>query len=286
MNASIRLSIAGLSGPVLLDGCALLARTIARLLPGWRIEKGREDGAEPLITIRRIAQGYVRQSPWTAPDSPLAHPVDAACDFLVDLTRAHIAASEGWLCLHAAAIDTSAGLVVFPSSYGAGKSTLAMHAAAAGARLFADDVMPLTSEGEGVAPGILPRLRLPLAAETRRVLAGFLKRREGAHSARFAYFAMNEGELAGLGERRPIAALVLLERRTTGGAELSEVGVAEMLKSVILRNFSQAVGGAAVLDRLHDLVENRLRLRLAYSSAEEAQACLCARFPFFAPRRR
>lgn len=275
------LAFAGMTAPVSLDGCDELADAIGRVLRGWPVERLSASATPPIITITKARQGYRRFSPWTAGELTLAHPVDAVCDFLVDLTRAFIMDDPRTLCLHCAAVETDGGLVVFPSTYAAGKSTLAMHLAAAGARLFADDVMPLRrGDRFGIAPGILPRLRLPLAPETRRVLGPFLKSREAAHSRHFAYYAMTQAELAPHGTTRPIAGLVLLERQKLGKARLDEAGAAEMLKSTIIRNFSKSVPGIAVLDCLNAVVGDARRCRLTYASAEDAVDILREAFPF------
>lgn len=207
--------------------------------------------------------------------------MDAVCDFLVDLVRAFIRDDPSLLCLHCGAIQAKDGLIVFPSDYAAGKSTLAMHAAARGARLFADDVMPLRQgDNSGVAVGILPRLRLPLPQETHGALSSFLEQRKSVSSSRFCYYAMRGRELAAYGETVPIAGMVLLERKEGAAPALEEVGAAEMLKKTILRNFSQNVPGIAVLERLHDLVGKVRRFRLTYAMAEPAVALLAATFPF------
>lgn len=51
---------------------------------------------------------------------------------------------------------------MFPESSKAGKSTLTVAFAAASYRVFGDDVLGLTAQGEGVAMGVAQRLRLPL----------------------------------------------------------------------------------------------------------------------------
>ncbi|MBF0356087.1 MAG: hypothetical protein HQL43_12705 [Alphaproteobacteria bacterium] len=283
------LGLQGLRAPVALVGCAELEPLIQSVLWGWPIERldlGQARAA-PGITIRKDRQGYRRISAWSDGKIFFPQPVDAVCDFLVDLVRAYIQDNPPLLCLHCAAVKTGAGLVVFPSSYAAGKSTLAMHMAAGGAELFADDVMPLRKEdGFGIAPGILPRLRLPLPEETGRGLAGFLKERAAAHSPSFAYYAMKPGELAAHGEAAPIAALVLLERKPGLAARIEEVGTAEMLKSTILRNFSKSVPGIEVLDRLNVLVSTARRFRLTYATSEQAVDCLKGLFPFASESRK
>ena len=68
--------------------------------------------------------------------------VDAACSFIVDLIRAYIAAAPSLLCLHGAAAEFAGRLVVFPTPYRSGKSTLTAYLAAAGVRVYADDILP------------------------------------------------------------------------------------------------------------------------------------------------
>ena len=277
----MHLLISGLNAPVSLVGCDEMGKEIVRLLRGWAVDfRPGPPPSEPVITVVKDKDGYRRYSPWTAGEHAFHHRVDAACDFLVDLTRAFVLANPEYLCLHCAAVRTKGGLVVFPSTYEAGKSTLVLHLAHAGAQLFADDVMPLAPDGAGVAPGILPRMRLPLTGESRKVMTGWLKARKGASSKRFAYFGMKDGELAAFGERAPIVGLVMLQRNPSGPATLQKAGTAEMLKQTIVRNFSKTVKAIEVIDRLNAVVDGAQRYSLTYASAEDAVRVLKDTFPF------
>lgn len=94
--------------------------------------------------------------------------------------------ARGVLTLHASAVALSGGAVAFLGPKGAGKSTLAAALLAEGARMMADDALPVEVEaGARARPG-LPRLRLSGEAATH--LAGPLRkgpgRTEGSPSRR------------------------------------------------------------------------------------------------------
>jgi hypothetical protein len=122
-----------------------------------------------------------------------------------------VALAHGREALHAAAVETAAGVVAVAGPSGAGKSTLAAELVARGHRLFTDDVLVLSAEGEEVLahPGG-PYLSLadgavaPPPGET-------LDRVGDKH-----WIAVNEVAR----ESRRVAAIVLLER---GGAAAPEV---------------------------------------------------------------
>ena len=163
-NRSIYLSFADLQHPIVLTGCAELSGIIGQLLRGWEITpyEGLHD-IEPIIRIEKTGSSYTRHSRWLDQPASFDDPVDAVCDFLVDLTKAYLDTATGMMCLHGAAAHFSDGLVLFPSTYRAGKSTLCVELARRGVRIFSDDVLPIENNRNfGVAPGILPRLRLPL----------------------------------------------------------------------------------------------------------------------------
>ena len=103
------------------------------------------------------------------------------------------------------------GLIVFPSTYRAGKSTLIAALAASGVRTHADDLMPLT-QGEGVALGINPRLRRPLPANAPDRLLMFVARHAGPRDRRYQYLDLPAPLLSPHGERRPILRANLLFR--------------------------------------------------------------------------
>ena len=276
-----------LSAPLELIGCDELAPDIAGVLRGWRVrEIDSTVASAPPVRIAKTDRGYARTSPWLAKPAVWPDPVDAVCDFLVDLMKWRVAETPGLLCLHAAAAEFAAGTVLFPSTYRAGKSTLSVHLAATGARLIADDVLPIEGErNEGVAPGFLPRLRLSLPADSSAGHRNFVRARAALGNRRYLYLALTDDELAPLGARAPIRGVVLLERRPSGPPELVPAEADEVLKTVILQNFARGVPALDILDRLHAIVAGAACYRLRYGACEPAIALLEEAFGATAPRR-
>ena len=277
-----------ISRPVALIGCDDLAARIAAVLRGWRFaEVPASPESPPIITIRKTAGGYGLESPWRPSRDVYSDEVDAVCSFIVDLVKAYIAAKPSLLCLHSAAAEFAGRLVVFPSRYRAGKSVLSAHLAAAGVRVYADDVLPIDERANrGVAPGILPRLRLPLPDGADAAFRDFVRRRSGLRNRRYAYLDLDAGTLAPLGQEAPIGAFVLLRREAGAGPELAPVSKSEMLKRVILRNFADEVRAVDILDRLHDVVGDARCFRLRYDAAAEAAELLKQSFKRWPSRRR
>lgn len=274
------LAFDGLSRPVALVGCAELLEPMAAVLSGWRIEALSGSGARtPAITIASTPAGYRRLSPWLSKPAVFVDPLDAVCDFVVDLIKAYLADHPSLLCLHCAAAAFERGLVLFPSGYRAGKSTLAVTLAAHGVRLFSDDVLPIeTSDNHGVAPGILPRLRLPLPENTNDRMRRFVRERAGPKNARYHYIALSEDELAPLGASAPVIGIVTLQRDRATRPELVETGKSEMVKTGILQNFARKVPAAEIVEHVYEITRDARCFTLRYARAEETVPVLEAAF--------
>ncbi len=270
------LSFEGLTRPVALVDCDELAGIIAAILRGWKMrEIAPREAAEPVITIRAIDGGYSRTSRWLSEPASFRDPLNATCDFLVDLMRAYIADNQRLLCLHCAAARFGDGLVIFPSTYKAGKSTLAAYLAGAGTRLFTDDVLPIDSvTGHGMAPGFLPRLRLPLPDDCGDEFRDFIDREAGPKNDRYLYLDLGTDALARFGETLPIRGAVLLEREAGAAVALSPAGVDDILQNAIRRNFAHNLSGLDTLDRLHAIVAGAECHTLRYDHAKDAVAML------------
>lgn len=269
-------SFSTIARPVLLRGCADLVPTLRVVLRGWQIDRlAPSSVADPDIVIERTPEGYRRTSRWLSRASTYSDPLDAVCDFLVDLIKAFIAEDPGLLCLHCAAAQFGDGLVLFPSSYKAGKSLLSASLAASGVRLFTDDVLPVVGKsGRGMAPGILPRLRLPVPEDAATGLAAFVARWAGPRSERFLYLDVGAETLAPLGETAPIRGVVLLDRDADNPPEMVPAGMDDVLQSTVLRNFADNFSGIETLDRLHRIIGGATCYRMSYSAAGQAVAML------------
>jgi hypothetical protein len=266
------LEFADIENPIALIGCEELAPIIRQVLRGWDMRE--TTCAEPTtakISIRKTKKGYIRSSPWVKKPQSFRHPVTAVCDFLVDLTNAYLADHPEMLCLHTAAVHLDDGLVLLPGTYRAGKSTLSVHCAAAGFKLFSDDVLPVDGETRsGIAPGILPRLRLPLPDNSGAAFKDFVASRAGAESDRYLYVDLEAERFASRGIKAPITAIVLLERMETGSPEIAPISGGETLKRAILQNFSRAQPALNILDNLHGIVAGARCFELRYRTGEEA----------------
>lgn len=270
------LELEGLGGPIAFIGCDEMARDLACLLRGWRLRQCDDSPkATPLITVEKTARSYHLSSPWRAKPTRYGDRLDTVCSVIVDLIKGYIANDPDLLCLHCAAAEFAGRLVVFPSHYKAGKSLLSVSLAAAGVRLFADDVLPIDGNGNrGVAPGILPRLRLPLPDNSDAAFRDYVGRHGDLGNRRFLYVDVGDQGLAPLGEQAPIGGFVLLRREAGVSASLEPVAKSEMLKRVILRNFGREQGSFELVDRLHDVVGAARCCRLLYDHPSEAVALL------------
>jgi hypothetical protein len=270
----------GISRPIALVGCAHLGTCLAAVLPGWRFEEASSPQADPIIRIlHREDEGYRLESPWLGEPFHDETEVGIACAFVLDLIAAHVAEHPSLFCLHCAAAEFAGRLLVFPSSYHAGKSTLAVRLAAAGAPVYTDDVLAVTSSGDqGVALGIAPRLRLPLPHGAGRQFRRFVARHRGPSNNRYLYLSLPPGTQAPHGRQAPIGGFVLLDRQPSGRAELVPASKGQVLRSVIVQHFARSFAATAMVDRLRGLVERVPCFSLRYSDLDDAVAVLHERF--------
>ncbi len=282
------LAFEGISRPVALIDSDDLAECFAAVLRGWRFsEYASTPAPPPVVTVRRTPEDYRIESPWRP--SPARHEdrVDAVCTFLVDLIRAYIADDPSLLCLHGAAAEFAGRLVVFPTTYRSGKSTLSAYLAAAGVRVYADDVLPIKAGGNlGVAPGILPRLRLPLPDGASAPFRGFVDRRRGLGNQRYLYLELDPNELATRGTEAPIGSFVILDRDPEARPGLAPTSDSEVLQRVVLQNFARDVDAEDILRRLNTLVAEARCFTLTYAHGEQAVALLKEAFDRWPSRRR
>jgi hypothetical protein len=243
--------IAGVNGVVRLGAGAVFADAFRRVAPTWPY---RETGGRtrPLIAIRADGTGYRIESPWLDEPATRSTAAAAVCAFLVELVYASLGETD--LCLHCGAVEMGGGLIVFPSTYRAGKSTLIAALAASGVRVHADDLMPLTMDGEGVALGINPRLRWPLPRNAPERLRAFVARYSGPRDRRYQYLDLPEPLLSPYGERRPVRAIVTLNRTAAGGARLVALPRGSAARQLILQHFGRGSDARQALDRLLSIV--------------------------------
>jgi hypothetical protein len=176
-------------------------------------------------------------------------------------------------------VELAGRLVVFPSSYHGGKSTLVARLAAAGVPVYTDDVLAVTNAGDrGVALGVAPRLRLPLPRGAGRPFRAFVARHRGRSNRRYLYLNLPPGTLAPHGRQTPIGGFVLLDRQPNGPAELVPATRGQVLQRVIVQHFARSVAATEIVDRLRGVVEQVPCFSLRYARLDDAAALLQDRF--------
>jgi hypothetical protein len=164
-------------------------------------------------------------------------------------------------------------LVALAGPHRAGKSTLiARLSAEPDLSVFCDDVLPLDSDGCGVALGIAPRLRLPFPATASDAFRRHVATHLGPADDRYGYVCAPT--VARHGTRTPLGALVVLERRESGPARLHRLDPDIAMQQLLARN----MGDLGTAEHAFGLVRETARrarcLTLVYSDLEEAVTLL------------
>lgn len=251
--------------------------SVFRFWPWWSMPE--DAAADPLIRIIPEGDAFWLDAPWLDERLHYSNAVNLACGLAVHVNHAMLMDRPDLICLHGAGIEIGGRLVVFPNAYRAGKSLLTACLAAAGARIFSDDILPIDRDSrQGVALGVSPRLRLPLPETVGQRSRRFIEARSGAKNAQYLYVELDERRQAPFGEQSPFAGFVLLERRDGSPAVLEPVSDGETLKQLVLRNFARQIPAADSLDFLHGLVSSAACYKLTYSVGDEAADVLMSRF--------
>ena len=272
----MRLRFEGIPRPVSFQGCDALLPFLKPPLAAWPHTLANAEAVHPVLTVARTAAGYrVTTCVHDTTSYDYVDAYEAVAGFFAELYTAFIVANPDLLCIHAAALRFKKGLFVFPASGKAGKSTLAVHGAAAGAVFFTDDVLPIRdSEGLGVSLGMAPRLRLPLPANVTADFRAFLKDRAVLENSYGKFVGLKPGEIASFGSAAPIVAIVLLDRVEDGPPILEEIGKSEVLRDLMRRNFTQGIDAEAKVQRLLQIAKSGTCYRLRYATCDSGLALL------------
>ena len=282
---TVSLRFHGVSAPVALEGTADLLPAIETVFAGWPwMRLSRRSPKPAVISMTRQGNKYYRHSKWAdmgLGGSDFDAPAEAMCNFVFDIIWAYTEERPGLLGIHASAVGLGSGLVVFPSSHKSGKSLLATHLVARGGVLFSDDVLLLPPRGRrGMATGIVPMLRLPVPQEKGSPLPAFISRAGLFAIGDYGWVGLRPGQVARLGERLPIHAVILLDRRKRADTKprLDPMPRAEGLAKLIYRGFSLEARADDVLARLTAIAGKAQCFRLTYGSASKAADLLWETF--------
>ena len=196
----------------------------------------------------------------------LPSPASAACSLVAELVSQRMLNEPELLGLHCGSVEINDRLVLFPENSKAGKSTLTVAFAAAGYRVFGDDVLGLTTDGKGVAMGVAPRLRLPLPDSFSAEFVAYAKQHAGPEDDRYRFVLPGGNGLANFNDQSPVGAIVLLERDPQDlQPEVVTLPAAEGLLQLLCQNFARHTSDAALLARLLPLMQTVPCLLLRYS---------------------
>jgi hypothetical protein len=265
------------SQPVSFTDCAELVEHIAARLAGWRVTPWHTEkpGEEPAAVINVAMRGpkYVLTSDCLDEEEvyrPTAHII---CAFLVELLDAINAEMTDSLYLHAGAVEIDGQLIVYPARGKTGKSTLTVQMARAGARVYSDDVLPISlSTGHGWSMGIEPRIRLPLPDTIANETRSWIESHQTA-SIRMAYIGLSRtgpGSLAPFGEDCPIGAVVQLNRTEDVTPGLSPCPRPDMIRQMYRQHFRDKLSSLDLITCLDNVTRNTPCWQLNYSGGEQA----------------
>lgn len=277
----MRIVFEGTKSPIEVPDQGEFLAALAGAAIGWPFRKSNGGGAA-VASVRALRGGYHILSG----DEEIVETsaVGAACGVIVDLVKAYIAENPNRLCLHCGSVALAGKLVVFPSDYRAGKSTLVARLAAGGHQVFGDDVLPLSDDDRsGIALGLAPRLRVPLPENASRAFKQFAAKYEGPGDNRCRYLKLPVDRLAVRGSELPLGAIVLLDRQAQGPATLESASRSAALRSLIARNFSRADEAASLLDRLQQVMDRLPLFRLRYADLDDAADLLERTFSAWPP---
>lgn len=275
MKDVLHLAFKGLERPIALVDCRHLLDHFPLIFPGWQIDASTGDTQPPILTLGLEKSAYLLEADWLKKTIRHTDKVNALCGLVANLVRAYIRGNAELLCLHGAAANFEGKLVVFPSKYRAGKSILSACIAAADIQLFCDDVLPIgIGDGRGIAPGLAPRLRIPLPDNLSPESREFIQRRRGLEGNQYLYLDLDNDHLAAHGDQAPVGAFILLEREQGVRLSLEAISEAEILHRVVWQNFARDADAPQILERLNQLVSSAQRFRMRYDRAEDAVALL------------
>ncbi len=171
--------------------------------------------------------------------------------------------------MHAAAVARDNAVAIFAAPSGYGKSTLTACLVARGYEYFSDDIVPLMSQGDAVAPFPLPSSVKPGSA---RVLSHYYPTLDGGEASKLQYLVHETSFSA-----RPAPARALIFPRYVAGAptRFRPLSVTDAIARLLADRvyLGYPIEPAAVRGFV-DWLGRIPRHELIYSEIEEAERCL------------
>ena len=277
----IRLDYPGVAHPVFLPDDQTFLASLGAVVRGWHPRIGSADagpaGHGAHSCILPDGRDYTLYS--THIDEPFAAlpMASAICAVVADLAQSFIQQRSDGLTLHCGALSFGAGVIALAGSARAGKSTLmARLSAEPDAHIFCDDMLPVTADGQAMALGIAPRLRLPLPDAASPGFRAHVRAHPGPADDDYGYVIAPT--IAEHGTVLPLRVLLLLDRRDRGPARLHRLNPGEAERGLLDHSMNGFAGPAAALDMVQRLASGLVSARLVYSDIEDAVRLIRAAF--------
>ncbi|WP_093033589.1 PqqD family protein [Roseovarius azorensis] len=261
---------------IALQGAARIGPALQTVMPGWGLTVV-PDAAPPDMPASTIRQSgprhYEFRSWWGGAPLTGMGLAGATCGAVADLCQSYCDNRPGILGLHCGAVRIGTHLVAFTGPYRAGKTTLVTRLGAdPDVTLFCDDVLPVLPDGQAVALGIQPRLRLPLPGGMSPAFRRHVARNLTIRDRRYGY--VRTLHQAPHGTRAPLTALIVLSRQDDGPARLHHMQPGDAAAHLIRQNLADPGETETHYDRLAAMVERLFCLTLVYSDLEDAVALI------------
>lgn len=267
------------TAPAAFEDCEALVPVVAGRLNGWRVAPwDTPNPPDPVLAVRRSGKGYDVCNRVSEETETYKNSTSAVIAFIADLIMAYGAEDQRNVFFHAAGVVVHDRLFVLPAKGHSGKSTLTAEMARRGARIFSDDVVPIDiGTGDASGLGIEPRMRLPLPPTSSPAFHAWHAAHNVLANRRYSYLGLprsGPGALAPLGEKRPIAGFVQLDRREDAEPSLMPGSRPEIMSLLIRQHFGARAAMPEVIERFKALVEDVPCFVLSYARSADAAALL------------
>jgi hypothetical protein len=256
---------------VTVGGDARPLEHIALFLPGWDLRGIGDAGSRtPDIEIEPVADGYILQAQGAGPAMRCgADPLDAANALAGAAIAVAVARDPALICLHGGAARLPKGVIALAGDSGAGKSSIAMVLAARGHRLFGDDRVGLALPAAAVGLGLAPKLRWPLPPRADAGFTRYVEDRAAWWGEDAVILHPRPGEAAALGERAPLAAIVVLSRGDRDDG-LAAMPPSAAVRALLPHCFAPHVAAERLVETLAATARRVPVARLAFTESARA----------------
>jgi hypothetical protein len=276
----LSLRFPGAGGPIVLPPDEGLISALSSCLHGWTPSATPGAQSSALAFVLRDTEGTHTLASRHL-DRPLTglSATGTVCGLIADLAQGYCDTLQGGLGLHCGALRFGNGpLLVLTGGHRSGKSTLIAHLALTqGAEVFCDDVLPLDANGQAIALGAAPRLRLPLPD----ALAATAKTRVVLTDAQYAY--LRPEHLAPHGTKARPAVLLALDRVEGAAPSLHLMPQDQAVALLLRHSITELPEPEAALAKAEAVAAGMTCLTLRLGRAEEAAAFLAQTFGPGAP---